>query len=64
MSKEMQQYWTNFAKTGDPNGTGLAKWPAYSAATGWQVMYLKPEPVAEPDKTRQRDLLLDSIWGK
>jgi hypothetical protein len=28
----MLKYWTNFAATGNPNGTGLAVWPKYSAA--------------------------------
>jgi para-nitrobenzyl esterase len=64
MSKELQQYWTNFAKTGDPNGDGLTKWPTYNAATGWQVMHLLPEPAVEPDSHRDQQLLLESIWSK
>jgi para-nitrobenzyl esterase len=68
LSLEMQRYWTNFAKTGNPNGVskdaGLPEWPAYNASTGWKVMYLDKEPKAEDDTTRQRDLFLDSIWDK
>ncbi len=30
LSEEMMGYWTNFAKTGDPNGTGLPEWPKYN----------------------------------
>ncbi len=29
LSRKMMSYWTNFARTGDPNGDGLPVWPAY-----------------------------------
>ena len=29
LSRIIQSYWVNFAKTGDPNGPGLPEWPGY-----------------------------------
>lgn len=45
----MAAYWTNFAKTGNPNGEGLPAWPAYASDTR-QVMRLSAEakPGDEP----------------
>ncbi len=58
LSEQMQSYWTNFAKTGDPNGAGLPLWPTYNAAGGWQVLHLDATTQARPDAHRDRDLFL------
>lgn len=42
LSDIMRTYWTNFAKTGDPNGNGLQDWPAYNG-TYVHVLHIEAE---------------------
>ena len=64
LSDLMQQYWTNFARTGNPNGPGLPPWPTYTAESSWQTMHLDATPAATPDTHRPRYLFLSTVWSK
>lgn len=51
----MIRYWTNFAKTGDPNGPGLPEWPRYSTAKDVLMnITAQGKPVAMPDPFKAR----------
>jgi para-nitrobenzyl esterase len=54
-------YWVNFARTGNPNGTGLPNWPAYDAATDILVDFTDGGPKAEPDPWKNRLDLVESL---
>jgi para-nitrobenzyl esterase len=53
LSEQIEQYWTNFARTGNPNGPGLPTWPAYHPPA-WNVMHLDATSAAKPDTQRAR----------
>jgi para-nitrobenzyl esterase len=44
LAEEISSYWVNFAKSGNPNGTGLPPWPAFTS-TDSRVLYLN-EPIS------------------
>jgi len=43
----MQDYWTNFAKTGDPNGATLVKWSVFDPTRRAYLDFLDAGPVAK-----------------
>jgi para-nitrobenzyl esterase len=63
LSELMQNYWTNFAKKGNPNSSGLPDWPVYHPQD-WMVMHLGPNAQARPDRHRDRYLFLQQYWAK
>jgi para-nitrobenzyl esterase len=47
LSDIISSYWVNFAKSGDPNGPGLPKWPSFSE-NNQQAMVFDATPGARP----------------
>lgn len=61
LSDRMMSYWSNFARTGNPNGQGLPQWPAYNAVTGDGVLHLDTTIAAKKDAFRARYEALDAL---
>jgi para-nitrobenzyl esterase len=61
VSAEMQTYWTNFAKTGDPNGAGLPRWPRFDPTARAYAQFTDSGAVAKEGLRRaQCELWMES----
>jgi para-nitrobenzyl esterase len=53
LSDQMMTYWSNFAKTGDPNGAGMPAWPKYNDDS-YPLIHLNVEITSGADLLRPR----------
>ena len=62
VSFQMQQYWTNFAKTGNPNGGSLPQWPKFDPTARAYMDLTGNGPVAREGLRRKAcDLFIENI---
>ncbi|XP_066272002.1 acetylcholinesterase-like [Branchiostoma lanceolatum] len=63
LSMTMMRFWTNFAKTGDPNDPGNEMWPVYNQTDqSYIVLDTQPVRVAQWPRTRPCAFWREYLW--
>jgi para-nitrobenzyl esterase len=63
VSRRMVVYWTNFAKTGNPNGGGVAEWPRFAEGNEETLVFGNEGMSVERDYLKERlDLFRGVVW--
>ena len=63
LSEVISSYWTNFAKTGDPNGAGLAQWPAFTRNDQRVMLFDDKQSGARPVPNIDQIKALDGYYA-
>ncbi len=62
ISKAMQEYWTNFAKTGSPDGNGVPAWPKYKAESRKYMEFTDNGPVVGAElRQKQCEIFAEAL---
>ena len=65
LAQKMNQYWINFAKTGNPNGDGLPNWPAYNKQNQDMLdVELDGKTIGKPDPRKARFDVIEKAMKK
>ncbi|KAI3371474.1 hypothetical protein L3Q82_024058, partial [Scortum barcoo] len=64
LSKTMMSYWGNFARTGSPNGDGLAHWPKYNSGEVYLEIGLKKQVTRQHLKKHRFVFLTQTLAEK
>jgi para-nitrobenzyl esterase len=64
VSDRLASYWANFAANGDPNGKGLAKWPAFNDAKSDRPMVLGDQAELGPAPNREQLAFFEALYEK
>lgn len=62
LAADIAGYWADFAARGDPNGPGLARWPAFSGEAG-RAMHLDAHPAPGPVPSMPALREFDAVYG-
>ena len=66
IAETASSYWANFVAAGDPNGTGLSKWPAFDANNPVTMELgdkFAPRPIADPAKLKLFEAMFVKMAG-
>ena len=64
VSDMLSSYWVNFATNGDPNGKGLAKWPAFDDRKSDRPMVLGDQAEVGPTPNPQQLAFFEAVYEK